>query len=200
MNPTLYLHRSNDELRIARAATEGIGIEVDVRSLGGRLCLSHDPIRRASPELLLEDRLAHFPGPVILDFKESGLIDLALEALDSALIPLERAFAADLIVPDMIRAERLGLRTLARRSKYERISGPFHGYWLDFVERPCDLRLQDKPTFLVSPELHGWTLSDVYVADAVNLGFTGVCTDFPERWNHDRRRDQQRTPSSSRAA
>jgi hypothetical protein len=196
----LFLHRANDAESIARAAANGWGIEVDVRWHQKRLLLEHDPIHRPDSRNLFEARLGGFPGEVILDVKETGLIPVLVEAIRFAGIPLARVYATDLIVPDMLRAERLGLRTLARCSPYEDIHGPFHGYWVDYVRNPNEVLFGDKPAFLVSPELHAWPLEDEFVHACAELPFAGVCTDFPETWNHDRRRDQQRTDTTPRAA
>ncbi|MBX3118675.1 MAG: hypothetical protein KF784_06390 [Fimbriimonadaceae bacterium] len=180
--PTLYLHRANDEASIRKAADKGWGIEVDIRSYEHDIYLAHDPILSA-PSFTGLDLLKGFPGPVIFDFKESGIVDLTIKLIKWAGLDLNKCYAADMIVPDMIRAERNELKTLARLSPYEVISGPFYGYWLDYVKDTEPFTHVPKHTFLVSPELHGWTLDKDFKAAALRAGFEGICTDFPERWN-----------------
>lgn len=194
---TVYVHRANTPDQVARAAANGWGIEVDARSLDGTLFAAHDA--HFDPESCpkLESLLAGFNGPLILDFKESGIVDHAVRSLEYAHVPLSRVLAADLIVPDMLRAEKLGLRTLARTSRYERIEGPFYGVWLDYVRDTDDLPISVRHGYLVSPELHGWQLEDLFIDYTRYLGFEGVCTDYPERWAHDRRRHEQRTQVSA---
>lgn len=194
---TVYVHRANTPGQVSRASANGWGIEVDVRSLEGTLFAAHDAHFDVEHCFKLEELLANFPGQVILDFKESGIIDHAVRSLEYAHLSLGQVLAADLIVPDMLRAEKLGLRTLARTSRYERIEGPFYGVWLDYVRDTDDLPISVRHGYLVSPELHGWQLEDLFIDYTRYLGFEGVCTDYPERWAHDRRRHEQRTQVSA---
>lgn len=189
----VFWHRANDPDTIGLAAKGGFGIEVDVRSVEGVLFLNHDPVY-VCPTWSFQHLLAGFPGEVILDVKETGLVSLVLNSLADIDFPLERCYAADLIVPDMLVAERHGLRTLARNSRYERIEGPFYGDWIDYVFAPEDLPETSRPAFLVSPELHQRPLTEEFVISALARGYDAVCTDRPDTWTHDRYRNQQRAP------
>lgn len=189
----VFWHRANDPDTIGKAAKGGFGIEVDVRSIEGVLFLNHDPIY-VCPDWSFQHLLAGFPGEIILDIKETGILGLVIASLSDIDIPLDRCYAADLIVPDMLVAERHGLRTLARKSRYESIQGPFYGEWIDYVFGPEDLPETLRPAFLVSPELHQRPLTEDFIVAALARSYDAVCTDRPETWTHDRHRNQQRTP------
>lgn len=186
----LYLHRANNLEQLRRAAELKVGVEIDIRTHRGIPHLAHDAMVGWENDLSLEEAMKFLLKrnvPVILDFKESGIIDSVLEV-----IGLEGAglcIAADLIVPDQLYAERKGLRTLSRWSMFEEIHlEAAYGRWMDFISSTDDIRLLQgrKPlpenTFLVSPELHHHTLTDAFIRVAKRRKFTGVCTDFPERW------------------
>ncbi len=178
----IYLHRANDVTTIERANELGVGAEVDIRLCNGQLVLFHDPITGPGSYFPLIEACALIEGEIILDFKESGIVALTVSELKKAGMKLDRFYAADLIVPDMIAAERLGLRTLARTSSFERIEGPFWGYWVDYISRVDDLPEPSPHSFLVSPELHKFELEDGFIEKAAGYCFDGICTDYPERW------------------
>jgi glycerophosphoryl diester phosphodiesterase len=190
----LFLHRANDKAAIKRAIDLGIGIEIDIRTNGGVLYVSHDPIRIDSDVVPLGHFLAGVPKgtPILLDFKETGIIDMVTRWLPQYnLCDMDKVFAIDLIAPDMYYAQEKGLKTLARRSNYEVIDGYQDGstrefdagYWLDFVKDLEDLhQTMYSRTYVVSPELHRWELTDNFIRSCWQWGFAGVCTDFPERY------------------
>lgn len=194
----LFLHRANDQAAIELAAILGVGVEIDIRTHRGNPYISHDPIHSSVGLLSLDDylRIADPRTPILLDFKETGIITQVMECLTDSFHALNRVFAIDLIAPDMYYAHEKGLQTLARRSHYEVIEGyrdeeksQFDGgWWLDFVKEPADLhQTLYSRTYVVSPELHRWELTDGFITACWQYGFAGVCTDFPERYlKHDR--------------
>lgn len=185
-----YLHRANKIDDLYRAIREGMGVEIDVRSVGQQLIVSHEPVSQCN---IISQYFTDFLDiiikchiNVIFDIKESGIIDL----IDSEIKKYSEynnpyIYFADLIVPDMLYAESLGYKTLARQSKYEKIEGTFYGYWLDYIDNVCDLPKKiKKHTFLVSPELHSNDLTDDFIAAVQSDdGFEGICTDYPERYH-----------------
>lgn len=189
----LFLHRANTHERLTKCLENGWGAEVDVRTHMGDPYLSHDPIKSADGLVDLTELVwyAEHGVEIILDFKESGIIDPFLPWVQAR---PESWLATDLIVPDQIYAEARGLRTLARNSVHastegwcvrERIEGTFHGQWMDYVQ---DLLAVKEPleasknVYLVSSELHGWRLENQFIEAARTYGFAGVCTDYPLRY------------------
>lgn len=179
----LYLHRANEQAQIKKAIRFGWGIEIDVRSCLGNLYLAHDPILRPHDHLDLEvvlDQVRKHKIPTILDIKETGIVHW----LDGHGLS-DLVYATDLIYPDQRRVSG-AIRTLSRHSPFESITRG-EGFWLDYVFEPVE-KEKEAPindpsiTVLVSPELHGQSLTDEYVAWVKEAGFMGVCTDFPERY------------------
>lgn len=186
----LYLHRANTPDMLARAMGLGIGVEIDVRTHLGIPYLCHDAILGSTGLIPLKDLTYYIrkDTPILLDFKETGIIDIVLSFLPSSL--LESSLVIDLIAPDMYYAQDKGLKTLVRKSVYEEIEPyisavpRFHaGWWLDFVSDPRELaQAPYSSTWLVSPELHRHELTDQFIRVVTSRGFAGICTDFPERW------------------
>jgi hypothetical protein len=178
----LYLHRANSLERIEEANEREIGVELDVRLWDGEPVLSHEPLRIGDRPMSVVDAVALIEGEVVLDFRESEIVAPVVKALQGAGQDLARFYAVDLFVPDMLVAERLGLKTLARWSAYERIEGPFWGRWVDYAWAPGMLTAAESHSFLVSPELHRHDLDDEFIEAAGRLGYSHICTGLPDRW------------------
>jgi hypothetical protein len=180
----IYLHRANSLSEIERTNAAGWGIEVDVRTVEGELVLTHDaPAGKGNIDFaLFKDAVRAAKFEMLVDFKESGIVRNVVNAIRDVGKPLDQFIAIDLIVPDMLTAESMGMRTLARKSGYERIEGPFWGYWVDYALSCADLEAASANSVLVSPELHGKPLTPEYIARAKTCGLIGVCTDQPEEW------------------
>ncbi|MCI0558911.1 MAG: hypothetical protein MN733_10480 [Nitrososphaera sp.] len=211
MNFKPYLHRANDLSSLIKATRLDVGVEIDLRTYHGNPVVSHGPITSEySDRVSFQEYLNHWREadvPMMLNIKEQGIID--------TLVGLhrfrEKIVLTDVFVPDAILAEKLGFRTLGRRSKYENTFGSFYGSYLDFVEVPSDLPSSIDPqthTYLVSPELHReekemeeyrkkskltthfdyphinpfTLLTEEFIFAAKKLQFEGVVTDYPERW------------------
>lgn len=177
-----------------RSFAGGLGAEIDVRDLDGRLVVSHDPPRAgALPfEKVLAAHAAHgHPGVLAINVKADGLV--AEIASEMAATP--RWFAFDMSVPDTLHYARAGVPYFTRQSEFEAspsLYGQAAGVWLDCFERDwvdeaivAEHRGAGKSVCLVSPELHGRSNEsawDVWRTWVVRQdGAVSVCTDLPER-------------------
>jgi len=188
-------HRVNDPDELAALPGE-LGAEIDIRSLGGRLVLHHEP-HRPGPELAAfldvyartrRERL------LILNPKEDGL-DAEILALVKAR-GIENFFFLDLTLPSTVRmAVREGERRIAMRvSEYEtaeaarRFMGKADWIWLDcFSGEPPAVELarelgQYFRVCLVSPELEGYPAESIKRFKTLLPEVRAVCTKHPEQW------------------
>lgn len=196
----VFLHRANTITYIERANKLGIGVEIDVRTHNAIARLSHDPIDAAYcdgdiDEVSLESVLLFNlrNTPILMDFKELGIVDIVRETVPHIPDILQNTICIDMFVPDMYYAHTVGLKTLTRYSRFETIqpcvgAATYHaGYWYDYISSAEDLRRHRMPLwndtiYLVSPELHGWDLTDDFIHTAIKENYKAVCTDYPERW------------------
>jgi hypothetical protein len=117
-----FLHRANTLEEVKKAHKFNCGVEVDIRTYGYSFVASHDITNGNDDELIeLLEYVKDNNMEVILDVKETGVIQEMVDALIYN-IPIQNIYFADLIVPDMLIAEKLGYKTLARFSPYETIS------------------------------------------------------------------------------
>jgi hypothetical protein len=185
----------NAAVAFARSFELGFGTETDVRDLGGRLVISHDPPGHdAMPiERFLEAyRASGIAAPLALNIKADGLQGMLKRALDAT--GVTTAFVFDMAVPDALGYLREGFTVFTRHSEleptpayYDRAAGvwldAFFGQWynLDTIVRHLDA---GKQVCLVSPDLHRrdhrptWDLlGNSGLLDRPGLM---ICTDFPE--------------------
>ena len=191
----LISHRRNTLAQLADTPAH-LGVEVDIRSDGGRLIIQHDALAPGEP---FEPWLAAYRhGTLILNVKEEGL-----EAPLIALLRrygIEDYFFLDQSFPFLVKWARAGERRCAVRvSEYESVdtaltlAGQIDWVWVDcFTRFPLDgadaarLRGAGFKLCLVSPELQGRGPEKIaqlatllaergIVADA-------VCTKRPDLW------------------
>ena len=179
-----------------RAAHAGLGIELDIRDLDGRLVVSHDV--PTLPSLMFENLLAElgqvgFSGILAINVKADGLVPLVHEVIEQ-LTPSH--FFFDMSFPEQRRYDSSGLPIAVRVSEFEDLPIArmrVHGggfFWLDAFESDWwlgrdwnDLFSDEDSVFAVSPELHGrdprevWAKVARWVKDGLNVG---ICTDLPE--------------------
>jgi len=209
----IILHRANKIGQWMAAHNFGWGIEVDIRTHLGKLYIAHDPIDQEYDWMLSFHTLCEFaqnyPGTIILDIKETGLIKQVPVYTHHQTNGPEAYYnqfaCTDLIVPDQLLAKDMGIRTLSRRSIYEDINTDAYKpqealsyyyrtlatseYWIDYVSSPADLAPYANiatQSYVVSPELHNHglrhTLTDEFIKAVVQMNFRGVCTDYPEAY------------------
>lgn len=193
----IFQHRINtiDQLR---SVPTSLGVEIDVRSDGDSLVLSHDPFMD-SP-VLFDNWLADYRHEgIIVNIKEEGLEERILELLVSHSVA--DFFFLDQSFPFLVRTIRQGeLRSAVRVSDFEsartasNLKPSPNWVWLDsftgqwnHLSEVRNLVTQGYKTCLVSPELQGRSIDDEYssiknVLDTLELKLDAVCTKRPEVW------------------
>jgi hypothetical protein len=189
-------HRVND-LPALRNTPKIFGIEVDIRSSGSDLYLSHDPFTEGARfEEFLE---SYNHRLIVLNVKEDGLESACLELL--ARFGVSEYFFLDQPIPSLVRGGLQGFRDVAcRLSEFEsieslKLQAPFAKWvWVDFFMEPKirvglfeTLRSLGLKICLVSPELHSIDrsqevreLREILLTQGVTPD--AVCTKYPERW------------------
>ena len=180
----IFLHRQNDPEFINFKDVDGI--ELDVRSLGDRLVLTHDRINNeqisifADGVLFLEDTIEYLKDyTIIVNVKESGLEEQISELFDDNNI---KYYFLDSQIPDIVRLckqEKFKGKFIIRVSPYEKINNDLLNHskaefiWVDwhnfehFKLDPYIKFLEDINNndfintnkiqkILVSPELYGF--------------------------------------------
>ncbi len=192
----LIAHRRNTLQELQSTPTK-YGVEVDIRSSGGRLIIHHDPI--ADGESFEAWINAYRHGPLILNVKEEGL-EFQLIALMQKhgiddFIFLDQSF------PFLVKWANAGERRCAIRvSEFESIetalalAGKVGWVWVDcFTRFPLDhedaqrLKRAGFRMCLVSPELQGRKaeteiplLAQLLSERAIQAD--AVCTKRPDLW------------------
>lgn len=191
----LISHRRNTLAQLADTP-EHLGVEVDIRSEGGRLIIHHDAL---TPGEAFEPWLAAYRhGTLILNVKEEGL--------EAPLIALLRQhgiddyFFLDQSFPFLVKWARAGERRCAVRvSEFESIdtaltlAGQIDWVWVDcFTRFPLSggdaarLRGAGYKLCLVSPELQGRGPEEIAQLAALlaerGIVADAVCTKRPDLW------------------
>ena len=191
-------HRVNKRSDLVTVKQEW-GVEIDLRShvdAPGKIFLSHDPwVEGDDLETWVEGfNELQIKGPIILNTKEDGLENRALEIMKRAKI--SNFFFLDTALPTLVKwAEGgRGKHLAVRLSLYEPLKsvelflGKVDWVWVDcFGGKPLPVEMLRQlhgkiKICVVSPELHGQSIDllsefyDLYaLADA-------VCTKQPEKW------------------
>ncbi|MFH1401334.1 MAG: hypothetical protein ABIH41_07495 [Nanoarchaeota archaeon] len=190
----IIIHRVNTIESLLSVPHE-FGVEIDVRGMGDRLLLSHDPLTDKGAYDELEPYLDAFKHAfIIFNTKEAGYEDRIIKAAESRGIDY---FLLDVEFPYLFRASRNGVRKIAvRYSEAEPIENvlaqiengkPLVDWvWVDTVTRlPIDStvakQLTPFKTCLVCPSRFGRT-DDIesYCKQMDDAGFkpTAVMTDL----------------------
>lgn len=192
----LISHRRNT-LSDLLATDSRYGVEVDVRSNGGRLIIHHDPF--ADGESFDDWINAYRHGTLILNVKEEGLEARLIALMQSQ--GIDDYFFLDQSFPFLVKWARAGERRCAVRvSEFESIetalslAGQVDWVWVDcfthfaLTEKEAK-KLQDArfKLCLVSPELQGRDaeLEIPRLASLLkqrNIVAEAVCTKRPELW------------------
>lgn len=194
----------NDPVAFRRSFEEGFGTELDLRDLGGRLVVSHDPpeAEALAAEAMFALHAQHGPALTLaLNIKADGLQALLAPLLER--LAIADAFVFDMSIPDTLHWLRAGVPVFTRHSDLENTPALYReaaGVWLDAfhtdwwsvetVRRHLDA---GKRVCIVSSELHQRDHRPVWEAlaagDLPADGQVMICTDHPiearELFNND---------------
>ncbi len=191
----IIAHRRNRIEELIATPTDQ-GVEVDIRSDGGRLVIHHDPFASGED---FETWIGHYRhGTLILNVKEEGLETRLLAIISDR--GIDDFFFLDQSFPFLMRTARQGeRRTAVRVSEYESIEtaisvAPMIDWvWVDcFTRFPLDraaaARLSESglKLCLVSPELQGRPVEEIadlraLLADQA-IRADAVCTKRADLW------------------
>jgi hypothetical protein len=194
-------HRVNTSKEL-RELNPDFGVEVDVRTFGDRIVVSHDPFNREAEDF--NKWISNFNHRIlIINIKEEGLEECIKTILSQ--YPIIDYFFLDQSFPFMVKSLRANeLRTSIRFSDLESIESlllvneklsrkpnwiwidDFNGNWchLDFLKK---VKIDGIKTCIVSPELQGRDLFSE--AQKIKNSFnyfspTAICTKNPEFWEN----------------
>lgn len=185
-------HRINT-VEALRHVPKEFGVELDVRSEGKRLILSHDPF---CPGEDFETYLKHYRHVfMIVNMKSEGLEEAVLDLLESH--GIRDFFLLDLSAPAMVRlAKKKENRFAVRFSEYEPLahalafSGLASWVWVDcfhtltLTEEAYTRLSEHFKLCLVSPELENHPPERIqeFQRQLSRYPLDAVCTKHPEQW------------------
>ena len=192
----IIAHRRNTVAELEATPTQ-FGVEVDIRSLGNRLMIHHDPFQDGEDFETWMNAYRH--GTLILNVKEEGLEDRLLEIMRQC--GVAEFFFLDQSFPFLVKWARRGERRCAVRvSEFESLdtalslAGMVDWAWIDcFTRFPLTsesagrLRRAGYKLCLVSPELQGRP-PEVEIAQLkstlaeMQIAADAVCTKRPDLW------------------
>jgi hypothetical protein len=173
------------------------GVEVDIRTNGGKLIIHHDPFTNG---VAFEDWLQVFEhGTLILNVKEEGLEPSLIELINKK--GIDDYFFLDQSFPFLVKCSMAGEHKCAVRvSEFEsmetalNLSGRVDWIWLDcFTKFPIDgvqasqLKRAGFKLCLVSPELQGRDPTTQIpglsaLLEEQNIKPDAICTKRPDIW------------------
>ncbi len=192
----IIIHRCNTskDLKLVNLA---YGVEIDIRSYGGKLILHHDPYVQGED---FNDWIKEYKhAQLILNVKEEGLEDKILKILTEHKV--KNYFFLDQSFPFLIKYSNLGEKNCAARiSEFESIETLINlqkkikWVWVDcFTKFPLsnsDIKILKKMSFnicIVSPELqkrdsNNEILNFINEIRDLDLLPDAVCTKRPDLW------------------
>jgi len=196
----IYVQHRVNEIQQLTKANSGYGCEIDLRSdvsHNGHIHLSHDPFTVGDSfddwaQLYAKNK---FQGPLILNTKEDGLEDYALEIIQRHQI--SNFFFLDTTIPTLVRRTHDNHEShfAIRLSSFEplELANLFRSrvewVWADcFFGIPLNIQLlksisKDFKVCLVSPELQTGDISLIETfATQLKDTVQAVCTKRPDLW------------------
>ena len=192
----IIAHRINQIAQL-NSLSPNYGVEIDVRSAGDRLILSHEPFCGGED---LDDWLMSFNHKtIIVNQKEEGLEERILSALEKR--GISNFFFLDQSIPFLVRWAKNGLKNIAIRNSYyepvemaSRFAGLVEWVWFDNlnddefdIQAMAYLQNLGFKICFVSPELQGRDFNRHFSQVKrelvnFNLKFDAVCTKFCDQW------------------
>ena len=156
------IHRVN-KIKDLKSLPKKFGNEVDIRTMGSKLILNHEPFNKGD---ILENYLENYEHKtLVLNLKEAGIEKEVLELVKIHLI--KSFFLLDVEMPYMYSATKKGQKNIAVRfSEYENLGltkyfqGKLNWVWIDTVTKlPINLNnvkiLSKFKSCIVCPERWG---------------------------------------------
>lgn len=189
---TIYSHRVNSTIQLA-SVPSSFGIELDLRSNGERIIVTHDPFTEGED---FESYLKQYKhSGIILNTKEEGLENRLIELMMR--FEIENYFFLDLSLPFLVKTIRNGCNKVAVRfSEYEPIEfvkkfeGMAEWIWVDCFTK--NLLTPETYAYLnkhfkiciVSPELQGHPIEWIqqFQESFESFQIDAVCTKRPDLW------------------
>jgi hypothetical protein len=191
----IFIHRVNQSSDL-RQISSNFGVEIDIRTIGKEIILSHDPFFQGE---LFTDWLKSWEGQaLILNVKEDSLETSILSILSKHQV--SDYFFLDQSYPSIRKMIASGNSKLATRvSDFEDLetaltSGSdwvwldsFSGNWRFLQKAVPAIKENKQRACLVSPELHR-SDSDIELLELQELiknldsEVDAVCTKFPKKW------------------
>lgn|SRR5574344_575397 len=189
-------HRINTIDELKNVPTE-YGIEMDIRSYGNNLVVTHEPFVKAEN---FDDWLKYFKhGTLILNVKEEGLETRVLELMKK--YGITNFFFLDQSFPFLVKTSNMGEKRCAVRvSEFESIetayslAGKIDWVWVDcFTKFPLskedEVKLHELgfKLCIVSPELEGYDAKEFIpkmkkILNDFSIVYDAVCTKKPDIW------------------
>ena len=185
-------HRRNLPIELSNTPIK-YGIEMDIRSWGNKLIVTHDPF---TDGVDFKDWILNYNHRLlIVNVKEEGLESKIEEILFH--YGIENYFFLDQSFPFLIKSANKGQKRCAIRvSEFESIetaltlANKVNWIWVDcFTKNPLNkeqyqiLKNAGFKLCFVSPELQGRELNCEFIQEIFNLGIPdAVCTKKPDIW------------------
>ena len=191
----IIYHRRNS-IELLNSSPKNFGVEVDIRSLGKELIISHDPYKNGP---FFSDWIRNYQhGTLVINLKEEGLEEKVLYFLNK--YGIKSYFFLDQLMPSIINTSNMGeFNCAVRVSDYESIKTAINikdkvkWVWVDMFEKfplsykdYIDLKKNNFKVCLVSPELQ--SSNKLHIRDLKNILKKediipdAICTKYPEKW------------------
>lgn len=186
------LHRRNTVEELLAAKPE-YGIEMDIRSFGSRLVVTHDPFVNAVDFKEWLDAYKH--KTLLLNIKEEGIEEAVLALVEQK--GITEYFLLGLSFPVLVKMCQQGFRKIALRfSEYESMetvmnfAGKLDWVWVDCFDQmhltktSCERLSKHFKICLASPELEGHSTDLIreYKKKIAGMDIAAICTKSPDLW------------------
>jgi len=170
-----------------RALEAGLGIELDIRDLDGKIVISHDLPGMTDNPIHFADFLSvwrKYERPKLaVNIKSDGLSESLSQLFEGE--DHGHYFFFDMSIPETVQYIRRGLATAGRLSEFEREPLDAKEIWLDAFESDWWLEGDlssyfESKIYVVSPDLHKRPYATAWNHVRETGVFAGICTDHVE--------------------